>query len=110
MSRSAQNPLVPQPSEMTVAAFVEKVFVPEHVALKRLSGRTHFRSILKFVLRPEEVNRIFQVAPETSKTKLETVPDWPYLGNMRLGEVRPDDVQFNGSFLLPWRAGIRPKR
>lgn len=47
LSRSAQNPLVPQPSEMTVAAFVEKVFVPEHVALKRLSGRTHFRSILK---------------------------------------------------------------
>jgi hypothetical protein len=40
MSRLAQN--APQ-SAMTIADFVKYNFVPEHVAMKTLSGRTHYR-------------------------------------------------------------------
>jgi hypothetical protein len=35
---------------MTVAEFVEKVFVPEHVTMKNLSGRTQCWVILKQML------------------------------------------------------------
>jgi site-specific recombinase XerD len=78
---------------MTVADFVQKVFVPEHVATKGLSGRTHYQAILKHVLRPEEVDRVFRVNTENSKTRLKALPDWPYLGSLRLRDVRPDHVQ-----------------
>ena len=78
---------------MTIADFVEYMFVPEHVAMKKLSGRTHYQAILKHVLTPEEVDRMFQVDAETSKTKLSAVPNWPYLSNVRLRDARPEDVQ-----------------
>jgi integrase len=78
---------------MTVAEFVEKVFIPEHVAMKAASGRTHFRAILKHVLTPEEVDRVFHVDADRSKTKLKALPNWPYLGNVRLADTRPEDVQ-----------------
>lgn len=81
-----------QSSEMTIAEFVKNVFVPEHVAKKKLSGRTHYQAILKHVLRPEEVNCVFQ-APITRQTKLTALPDWPYLSNLRLCDTCPDDVQ-----------------
>jgi hypothetical protein len=51
----------PQPHSMTIADFVEKMFVPEHVAIKGLAGRTHYRAILKHVLTPEEVQRVFKL-------------------------------------------------
>ena len=44
---------------MTVAAFVENLFVPGHVATKEVTGRAHCRAILKHVLTPEEVDRAF---------------------------------------------------
>jgi integrase len=92
--RSATGPeRATQQTDMTLAEFVEAVFVPEHVALKKPSGRTHFRAILKHVLRPDEVERIFQTADGRSKTKLETLPDWPYIGHLRLRDTRPDNVQ-----------------
>ena len=78
---------------MTIADFVESKFVPEHVARKKSSGRTHYQAILKHVLTPEEVDRVFQVDAEKSKTKLTAVANWPYLGNVRLCDVQPDDVQ-----------------
>jgi integrase len=78
---------------ITVADFVEKKFVPEHVAMKKLSGQTHYHAILKHVIRPEEVDRVFHVDLEKSKPKLKAVPDWPYLGNVRLRDVRPDNVR-----------------
>jgi integrase len=81
------------PSAMTIADFVANVFVPEHVAVKKLSGRTHYRAILKHVLTPEQVDRVFRVAVKKSKRKLEVVSDWPYVGHLRLCDVRPDDVQ-----------------
>ncbi len=92
LSRTDQNPPGPQ-SAMTIADFVEKAFVPEHVARKALAGRTHYQAILKHVLTPEEVRRVFQTVTEGPKTRLKSVPDWPYLGKVRLCDTRPDDVQ-----------------
>ena len=80
-------------SAMTIADFVEKAFVPEHVATKKLSGRTHYQAILKHVLTPEEVDRVFQVDQEKARPKLRAVPDWPYLSNVRLRDAAADDVQ-----------------
>jgi integrase len=45
------------------------------------------------VLTPDEVARVFHVDAEKSRTKLKAVPNWPYLGSVRLCDVRPDDVQ-----------------
>ena len=92
LSRLDQNARAPQ-SVMTIADFVENLFLPEHIAMKKLSGRIHYKAILKHVLTPEEVDRVFQVDAEKSKTKLKAVPNWPYLGNVRLRDARPDDVQ-----------------
>ncbi len=92
LSRADRKERAPQ-SAMTVADFVENVFVPEHVAAKKLSGRTHFQAILKHVLTPERVNRVFHAGGESLNGKLKAVAGWPYLDNARLGEVRPDDVQ-----------------
>ena len=85
---------VPPPhSVMTIGHFVEHMFVPEHVAAKTLSGRTHYQAILKHVLAPEEVDRVFHVDAETSRAKLKAVPNWPYLGHLRLCDAQPADVQ-----------------
>jgi integrase len=80
-------------SAMTIGDFVEKVFVPEHVSMKKPAGRTHYQAILKHVLTPQEVDRAFRIDVETSKTRLQAVPDWPYLGSVRLCDVKPGDVQ-----------------
>jgi integrase len=85
-----ENP--PHPG-MTITGFVERVFVKEHVATKAASGRTHFQAILKHVLKPEEVQRVFEADSQGSKVKMKTIPDWPYLGNMPLSETRTGDVQ-----------------
>ena len=80
-------------SEMTITDFVERVFVPEHVATKAASGRAHFQAILKHVLKPEEVQRVFDARSEGSKVKMKTIPDWPYLGNLPLSKTRAGTVQ-----------------
>ena len=85
------NTLV-QNSQMTVASFIENKFVPEHVAQKRNSGRIYYQAMLKHVLMPEEVERIFQVDPKASRKKLQAVGGWPYLGDVRLCDVGPEHV------------------
>ena len=80
-------------SMMTLREFVESFFVPEHVAKKALSGRTHYQAILKHVCTPEEMNRVFQGETAKFKAKLTVVPDWPYLDHLKICECRPDDVQ-----------------
>ena len=82
----------PQPS-MTIVDFVEKLFVPEHVAIKGLAGRTHYRAILKHVLTPEEVQRVFKLDLDASRTRLKAIPDWPYLSNIGLNDARPEHVE-----------------
>jgi len=88
---AAQPPAAP--SAMKISEFVERFFGPEHVATKELSGRTHYRAILKHVLTPEEVERAFQSGAKKSKTRLNAVPGWPYLGGVRVCDVRPDHVE-----------------
>jgi integrase len=90
--RPESNAGAPQ-ALMTVAEFVENVFVPEHVTAKKLSGRTHYRAILQHVLTPKEVDRVFHVEAGKSKTRLDAFPNWPYLDKARLCDVRPVDVQ-----------------
>ena len=80
-------------AEMTIADFVETKFVPEHVAIKRASGRTHYHAILKHVLTPEEVDRVFHMSAERSKAKLKANPSWPYMNSIRLRDAHPDHVQ-----------------
>jgi integrase len=82
-----------QLSQMTVVEFVEHKFAPEHSAAKRYSGRAHYQAILKHVLTPEEVDRAFHVGGDHSKAKLKTVPDWPYLSNLRPCDTRPEHIQ-----------------
>jgi integrase len=78
---------------MTIADFVEKSFVPEHVSIKGLAGRTHYRAILKHVLTPEEVQRVFGLETEKTRTRLKAIPDWPYLSHLELAHTRPDHVE-----------------
>jgi len=92
LSRLEPDARLPK-SAMTVADFVKEKFVPEHVAKKSFSGRTHYRAMLKHVLTPKEVDRVFQIEAEASKTRLKAVPNWPYLDHVRLCDARPDDVE-----------------
>ena len=79
-------------SGMTIADFVEKAFVPEHVAVKGLAGRTHYRAILKHVLTPEDVHQVFKLDLDKSRTRLKAIPDWPYLSRLGLAETRPEHI------------------
>jgi integrase len=81
-----------QRSRITIAEFVEHKFVPEHVALKGYSGQMHYQAMLRHVILPEEVDRAFNVNPETSKRRLRAIPDWPYLSNLRLCDARPEHI------------------
>lgn len=80
-------------SSMTIVDFVEKLFVPEHVAIKGLAGRTHYRAILKHVLTPEEVQRVFKLDLDASRTRLKAISDWPYLSKIGLTDARPEHVE-----------------
>jgi integrase len=79
--------------EMTISEFVESRFVPHFVSPKTLPARNHYHSILKHVLTPEEVGRIFGAGQLNGKPNLKTYPDWPYLSDMRLRDVGPGHVQ-----------------
>lgn len=84
---------VEENSRITIAEFVELKFLPGHVALKRASGRTHYQAILKHVLTPETVERVFRGAKQNPRIKLKALPDWPYLDALRLCDVQPAHVQ-----------------
>ena len=66
LSRLDQNNTVPM-SVMTVAQFVERRFMPGHVAMLKQAGRAHYTAMLKRIM--------------------------PALGSTRLRDVRKDDVQ-----------------
>ena len=84
----------PHPGPATsIGEFIERRFIPEHVAIKRPAGRSYFRTILNHVLPPEQVARAFAVGPENPSNKLKAIPDWPYLQSVRLCEVSPEMIQ-----------------
>jgi integrase len=81
-----------QDSRMTFEFFVESKFIPEHVEHKTSAGRTHYQAILKHLLRPETVNRVFDPR-KVANARLKSVPDWPYLDEVRLCDIEPDHVR-----------------
>jgi len=48
--------------------------------------------MLKHVLFPEAVERVFRANPNPPRMKLKANPDWPYLNNVRLCDARPDHI------------------
>lgn len=78
---------------MTVAEFVERKFLPEHIASKGIPGRRHYHAILKHILDPGRVERMFSAEVESSRTKLRANPDWPYIDEVPLHEVNSESVQ-----------------
>jgi integrase len=81
-----------QDSRMTFAFFVESKFIPEHVEHKTAAGKTHYQAILKHLLKPESVNCMFgSLSP--AKPRLKAVPDWPYLDDVQLCDLKSDHVR-----------------
>jgi integrase len=78
---------------ITFEAFVKTKFIPQHVERKSFAGRTHYRSILKHILRPETVDRLFSESLAEVKTRMRAVPDWPYLDGIRPCELTGHHVQ-----------------
>lgn len=89
-----------QRSYMTVAQFVEDKFVPEFVESKTFFGRIHYRTMLKYIVNPEEFDRIFEAYIVPRRTRLRPIEDWPYLGHLPLREIRPETVRNLTSFVL----------
>jgi integrase len=80
-------------STMRLAAFIERRFIPHHVALKSYTGRAHYQAILKHILRPETADRLFAPYMRMTRPRLKSVPDWPYLDDVRLCDLNPDHVR-----------------
>ena len=80
-------------STISMARFVEDCFIPNHVEFKTQAGRTHYHAILKHVLRPETVDRLLLPYRGVSKSKLRSIPEWPYLDETRLCDITPDHVR-----------------
>jgi len=79
-------------SPLSVADFVERVFIPGYVMPKRTAGRAHFRGILKHILSPERTARAF--APgEKNRARLAAKPGWPYLDDVPIAEVHCEDIE-----------------
>jgi integrase len=68
-------------------------FIPHHVQRKSLAGRTHYRAILKHILRPETVDRLFGESSTEAKSRMKAVPDWPYLDGIGLCELTGHHVR-----------------
>src|SRR5580704_1712701 len=80
-------------SSMLLATFIEWKFIPEHVQHKSPAGRTHYQAILKHVLKPETVDRLFTPYVGVRKARLKALPDWPYLDEVRLCDLNPEHVR-----------------
>jgi integrase len=76
---------------MSLADFVERKFVPEHVADKTPAGRAHFLGILKHVLSPERVDRAFGLTPG-HQSRRDALAHWPYIGSMRLDDITAERI------------------
>lgn len=78
-------------SRLTFASFIELKFVPDHVRHKTRSGYTHYQAMLKHVITPDTVNRMFMSTPKT-KRRLTAIPGWPYLDHVRLCDITSTHV------------------
>lgn len=89
----ANHKHVTDDAAMSVAIFIEKKFIPNHVRIKSAAGRTHYQAILKHILKPETVQALFAQDPGKTKARLRTVPGWPYLDDVRLFDLNADHVR-----------------
>src|SRR5579863_1705577 len=78
---------------VSFAEYVEQRFIPNHVSFKADAGRIHYQAILKHVLTPEAVERMFAPYCGMSRSRLKTLPDWPYLDHVRLCDLKADQVR-----------------
>ena len=68
-------------------------FLPHYVEQKGFSGRTHYRAMLKHILRPETVDRMLHPGAAEPKSRLRAIPDWPYLDEVKLCELEEQHVR-----------------
>jgi integrase len=92
-TRTSPSSYLLEGSTVSTVEFIENCFIPNHVALKTQAGRTHYHAILKHVLRPETVDRLLLPYRRISRSKLKSVPGWPYLDETRLCDIGPDHVR-----------------
>lgn len=83
----------PEGSNLCMASFIETKFIPDHVEHKSFAGRTHYQAILKHILKPETVERMFTPYPGAMKARLKALPGWPYLDDVKLSELKPDHIR-----------------
>lgn len=77
---------------MTVAMYVESRFIPQHVMRKTHAGRLHYHAILKHILNPESVDRMFSNYTRGTKGRLKAFPDGPYLDEVRICDLNSHHV------------------
>ncbi len=82
-----------QNSRVTFREFVGTRFIPEHVVSKGPAGQRHYHAILKHILKPETVDALFDVGTGSPIRRLTAIPDWPYMDNVRLCDLKPDHVR-----------------
>jgi integrase len=102
LSRLDQNNRTPQ-SILTVREFVERKFLPEHVAYKKHGGREHYRSQLPFVLDGVPDKKIARGGKTRFRPGEEPPPIRRTLGigDIRLRDVQREDLQrLVGTMLL----------
>jgi integrase len=80
-------------ASMSLVAFIQNKFIPDHVRLKSTAGRVHYQAILKHIIRPETVQTHFAEYPLKTKARLKTVPGWPYLDDVRLCDLEADHIR-----------------
>ena len=90
-ARHGFHPVI-QNATMTFTSFVETKFIPEHVQHKTLAGRTHYQAMLKHLIRPEQVHRMFNPR-NVLNARLHSDPDWPYLDPVRLCDLNAEHVR-----------------
>ena len=83
----------PVDSSLCMASFIETKFIPDHVEHKSFAGRTHYQAILKHILKPETVERMFTPYTGAMKARLKAVPGWPYLDDVKLCELNSDHIR-----------------
>jgi len=91
LPRHGFHPVI-QNATMTFSSFVHTKFIPEHVQHKTLAGRTHYQAMLKHLIRPEKVYRMFNPG-NASNLRLHSDPEWPYLDEVRLCDLKAEHVR-----------------
>ncbi len=78
---------------MPFAHFVASKFIPNHVELKRPAGRVHYHAILKHIITPDLVDRLFAPYHGEVNGRMKALSGWPYLNNVRIGEITAEHVR-----------------